>query len=85
MVLAKPPLGVTVGGLKLQVIPVKTGHEKLTVSAKPPEGVTVRLNKVDWPAVIVAACGAAPKEKSLLAIVMVTSGDVLPLKFPSPA
>jgi len=85
MVVATPPFGVTVGVLKLHVIPARTGQEKVTGSANPPAGVTVMLNMVDCPAVTVAAVGVAPTEKSLLTIVVVFSGEVLPPKFPSPA
>jgi len=85
LVLATPLFGVTVVGLKLQVIPVKTGQENVTGSAKPPADVTATLNKTDWPAVTVAVGGATPREKSLLAMVVLTGIDVLPPKFPSPA
>src|SRR6266568_3422182 len=84
MVLAIPAFGVTVGGLKLHVMPVRSGQENVTGSANPPADVTVMLNKADWPAVTVAVGGAAPSEKSLLAIVVVTGADVLPPKLPSP-
>jgi len=46
--------------------------------------VTVRLNTAGWPAVTVAAEGAASKEKSLPAIVMMTGADVLPANLSSP-
>ena len=85
LVAATPPFGVTVGGLKLHVIPARTGQEKVTGSANPPVGVTVTLNMVDWPAVTVAVGGVEPTEKSLPAIMVVTSRDVLPPNFPSPA
>jgi hypothetical protein len=72
-------------GLKLQVIPVKIGHENVTGSPNPPAGVTVILNEVDWPAVTVAVVGAAHNEKSLTAIMVVTGADTLAPKLPSPA
>jgi hypothetical protein len=55
MVVATPAFGVTMGGLKLHVIPARTGQEKATGSANPPAGMTLTLNIVDWPAVTVAA------------------------------
>jgi len=85
MVAATPPFGVTAGGLKLHVIPARTGQEKVTGSANPPVGVTVMLNMADCPAVTVAAGGVVLTEKSLSAIVVVTAAEVLPPKFPSPA
>jgi hypothetical protein len=84
MVVAAPAFGVTMGGLKLHVIPVRTGQEKVTGSANPSAGVIVSVNKADWPAVTVALGGATPSEKSLPAIAMITASDVLPSKFPSP-
>jgi len=59
MVVAPPPFGVTVGGLKLHVIPVRSGQENVTGSANPPADVTVTLNKAGWRAVAVAVGGAA--------------------------
>jgi hypothetical protein len=84
MVVATPPFGVTMGGLKEHVIPGRAGHEKVTGSAKPPAGVTVTLNEANWPADTVAVGGAAPTAKSLLAMVMVTGADVLAPNFSSP-
>lgn len=85
MVVATPAFGVAMGGLKLQVIPVRIGQENVTGSANPPAEVIVTVNKADWPALTVAVGGVAPSEKSLLATVVVTGADVLPPKFSSPA
>ena len=75
MVEATPAPGVTMGGLKLQVIPVRTGQEKVTGSANPPVGVTDSVNKADWPAVTVAFGGATPSVKSASATMMVTASE----------
>lgn len=78
VVVATPALGVTVGGLKAQVIPAICGHENVTGSTNPPVGVTVRLNEADCPAATVAVSGAAPSEKSLLTMLMEAAAEVLP-------
>jgi hypothetical protein len=44
VVLAAPLAGVTVAGLKAQVIPVIGEQANVTLLAKPPAGVTVRVN-----------------------------------------
>lgn len=84
-VFAGPPAGVTVAGLKLQVTPVIGPQENATLPANPPVGVTVRTNCVDCPAITLPVEGAAAKEKSGLAMSMVTSAEVLPSNVPSPA
>lgn len=84
LVLAPPLAGVTVAGLKLQVIPETGRQEKVTLFAKPPVGVTVSMNCVDWPAITDALPGAAAIEKSELAMSSVTPGEVLAPNFPSP-
>jgi hypothetical protein len=83
-VLAVPLAGVTIAGLKVQVMPETGEHENATLSLNPPAGVTVSMNWVDWPARTVAFAGVAPREKSALAMVMVTAADVLVANFPSP-
>ena len=83
VVVAIAALGVTVGWVKLHVIPVTGGHESVTGSPKPPDGVIEMLKEADWPAVTVAAGGAATSAKSLAAIVVVTGADTLPAKPPS--
>ena len=59
-VVTTPAVVLTVGGSKLHVIPGGAWHEKLTLSANPPEGVTVTVNLADWPAVTVALGGVVP-------------------------
>ncbi len=44
VVLAAPLAGVTIAGLKAQVIPIIGEQENVTLFAKPPAGVTVRMN-----------------------------------------
>lgn len=85
VVLADPLAGVTVAGLKAQVIPTTCEQENVTPLEKPPAGVTVNINCVDWPAMTAAFAGDAASEKSALAMLTVTAADVLALNFPSPA
>jgi len=85
VVLAAPFAGVTVAELKAQVIPIIDEQENVTLFAKPPAGLTVKVNCVDWPAMTEALEGAALSEKSGLAMLMVTAADVLAPNFPSPA
>src|SRR5439155_7089878 len=85
VVLAAPLAGVTIAGLKVQVMPVMGAQENVMRFAKPPAGVIVSMNCVDLPAMTVALIGAAPREKSALAMLMATAADVLPPNFPSPA
>jgi hypothetical protein len=44
VVAAAPLAGVTVAGLKAQVIPIIGEQENVTLFAKPPAGVTVKMN-----------------------------------------
>ena len=44
VVLAAPLAGVMVAGLKVQVMPVIGEQENVTLFAKPPAGVIVRMN-----------------------------------------
>lgn len=85
VVLAAPLAGVTVAGLKAQVTPATGEQENVTLFEKPPAGVTVSINGVDWPAMTVAFAGDAASEKSALATLMVTAAEVLALNFSSPA
>ena len=85
VVLAAPLAGVTVAGLKAQVIPATGEQENVTPFAKPPAGVTVNINGVDWPAMTVALAGDAASEKSALAMLIVIDAEVLALNFSSPA
>jgi len=50
LVLATPLFGVTVVGLKLQVIPVRQDRKSDWIREAPAD-VTATLNKTDWPAV----------------------------------
>jgi len=77
VVLAFPLEGVTEAGLKVQVMPVTVEQENVTLFAKPPEGATVSMNGVDWPAVTVAAEGAAAREKSAGGAVTSTGAEAL--------
>jgi len=84
VVLAVPPAGVTIAGLRVQVMPETGEQVNATFSLNPPAGVTVSVNWVDWPTRTVAFPGVASNEKSALAMVTVTSADVLLANFPSP-
>ena len=44
VVFAAPLAGVTVAGMKAQVIPVIGEQENVTLFARPPAGVTVSMN-----------------------------------------
>jgi hypothetical protein len=70
--------------LKEQAIPATVVQENVTLFAKPPAEVTVRMNCVDWPATTAALVGDAPKTKSALAMLMVTGVGVLAPNFSSP-
>jgi len=85
VVFAAPLAGVTVAGMKAQVIPVIGEQANVTLFAKPPAGVIVKVNLAYWPAMTAALAGDAPTEKSGLAMLMVAAADVLPPNFPSPA
>src|SRR5258708_3467874 len=47
VVVAAPLAGVTIAGLKVQVIPMIGEQENATVFVNPPAGVTVSMNCVD--------------------------------------
>jgi len=85
VVLAAPLAGVTDTGLKAQVIPTTGKQENVTAFERPPAGVTVNINCVDWPAITAALAGDAASEKSALAMLIVAAAEVLALNFPSPA
>ena len=61
VVVAAPLAGVTVAGLKVQLMPVTGEQENVTLSAKPPAGVIVKRELRRLPAVTVAVGGAAPE------------------------
>ena len=85
VVLAAPLAGVSDAGLKAHVIPATGEQENATTFEKPPAGVTVNMNCVDWPAMTEALAGDATSEKSALAMLIVTAAEVLALNFKSPA
>jgi hypothetical protein len=60
VVLAIPAAVFTEGGAKPQPNPAGAWHEKLTLSANPPDGITVTVKLVDCPAVTVAPGGVVP-------------------------
>lgn len=84
VVLAAPVAGVRDAGLKAQVIPTTAEQENVTLFAKPPEGVTVSINCVDWPAMTAALAGDAPSAKSALATLMVNGAEMLAANLSSP-
>ena len=60
-----PPLGVTLAGAKVQLEAAgKPLQEKLTAELMPFTGLTVMVNMVDWPALMVAFAGDAETVKS---------------------
>ena len=75
----------TVAGLNAQVIPVAGEQDNVTSFAKPPTGETLTRNWVEWPAVTDAVVGVAAREKSGLAMSMLTAAEVLAENLSSPA
>ena len=84
VVFAIPLARFTAAGANAQVIPATGEQENVTLFAKPPVGVTVNINWVDCPAMIVTVVGFALREKSGLATVRVTGAEVLAENFSSP-
>jgi hypothetical protein len=69
VVVAAPPMGVTLAGAKAHVAPAGSPeHAKLTLPVKPACGVTVKAVLALWPATTLSVLVAAPSENGALAI-----------------